>query len=48
MDLLAKAGTPTEVAVAREAAESYLASNPSDGDVRAARDRLPAPGGGET
>lgn len=48
MDLLAKAGTPTEVAVARGAAESYLASNPSDGDVRAARDRLPAPGGGET
>ena len=48
MDLLAKAGTPTEVAVARDAADSYLASNPSDGDVRAARDRLPASGGGET
>lgn len=40
MDLMASAGTPTEVAVARAAADSWLASNPSDGDVRAARDRL--------
>ncbi len=48
MDLLAQAGTPTEVAVARGAADSYLASNPSDGDVRAARDHLSAPGGDQT
>ena len=48
MDLLAKAGTPTKVAVARDAVESYPASNPSDGGVRVARDRLPASGGGET
>ena len=41
MDLLASASTPTEVAVARAAADSYLASDPSDGDVRMARDRLP-------
>jgi hypothetical protein len=41
MDLMAGAGTPTEVAVARAAADSYLASDPSDGDVRMARDRLP-------
>ena len=41
MDLLAGASTPTEVAVAMAAADSYLASDPSDGDVRAARDRLP-------
>ena len=45
MDLLAGAATPTEVAVARAAADSYLASDPSDGDVRAARDRLPNPTG---
>jgi hypothetical protein len=45
MDLLAGAATPTEVAVARAAADSYLASDPSDGDVRAARDRLPDPTG---
>lgn len=45
MDLLAGAATPTEVAVARAAADSYLASEPSDGDVRAARDRLPDPTG---
>ncbi len=43
MDLLAGAATPTEVAVARAAADSYLASDPSDGDVRAARDHLPTP-----
>ena len=48
MDLLTKAGTPIEVAVARGAADSYLASNPSDGDVRAARDHLPAPAGDQT
>ncbi len=41
MDLLVGAATQTEVAVARAAADSYLASDPSDGDVRAARDRLP-------
>ena len=41
MDLLAGAATQTEVAVDRAAADSYLASDPSDGDVRAARDRLP-------
>ncbi len=41
MDLLASAGTPTQVAVARAAADSWLASNPSDGDVRMARDQLP-------
>ncbi len=46
MDLLAGAGTVTEVAVARAAADSYLASDPSDGDVRAARDRLPDHTGG--
>ena len=45
MDLMAGAGTPTEVAVARAAADSYLASDPSDGDVRMARDRLPNPTG---
>lgn len=48
MDLLAKADTPIKVAVARGAADSYLASNPSDGDVRAARDHLPAPAGDQT
>ena len=41
MDLLASAGTPSQVAVARAAADSWLANNPSDGDVRAARERLP-------
>ncbi len=41
MDMLAGAATQTEVAVARAAADSYLTSDPSDGDVRAARDRLP-------
>jgi hypothetical protein len=40
MELLASAGTPTQVAVARGAADSWLADHPSDGDVRAARDRL--------
>ncbi len=41
MDLLASAETPTQVAVARAAADSWLASSPSDGDVRMARDQLP-------
>ena len=41
MNLLASAGTPAQVAAARAAADSWLASNPSDGNVRAARDRLP-------
>ena len=45
MDLMAGAGTPTEVAVARAAADNHLASDPSDGDVRMARDRLPNPTG---
>ncbi len=45
MELLANASTPTQVAVARGAAESYLASDPSDGDVRIARNRLPDPTG---
>ncbi len=40
MDLIANAGTPTQVAVARGAADTWLADHPSDGDVRAARDRL--------
>lgn len=41
MDLMSSAGTPTQVAVARAAADSWLADHPSDGDVRAARDQLP-------
>jgi len=45
MDLLANASTTTEVAVARGAADTWLAANPSDGDVRMARDRLPDPNG---
>ncbi len=45
MDLLANASTTTEVAVARGAADAWLAANPSDGDVRMARDRLPGPAG---
>ncbi len=40
MGLMANAGTPTQVAVARAAADAWLADHPSDGDVRAARDRL--------
>jgi hypothetical protein len=40
MDLMANAGTPTQVAVARAAADTWLSDHPSDGDVRAARDRL--------
>jgi hypothetical protein len=45
MDRLAKAQTATEVAVARGAADAWLAANPSDGDVRMALDRLPGPAG---
>ena len=41
MDLLGSAGNSTQVAVARAAADSYLASNSSDGDVRSTRDQLP-------
>ena len=41
MNLMANAGTPTEVAVARAAADTWLADYPSDGDVRAARAQLP-------
>ena len=41
MERLANAGTPTEVAIARAAADAWLTTNPSDGDVRVARDRLP-------
>jgi hypothetical protein len=41
MDRLANARTATEVAVARGAADAWLAANPSDGDVRMARDQLP-------
>ena len=45
MDRLANAQTATEVAVARGAADAWLAANPSDGDVRMALDRLPDPSG---
>ena len=45
MGLLANASTATEVAVARGAADAWLAANPSDGDVRLARERLPDPTG---
>ena len=45
MDLLANASTPTEVQVARAAANTWLGNNPSDGDVRVARDHLPNPTG---
>ena len=40
MDRIANARTPTEVASARDAADSWLAANPGDGDVRLARDQL--------
>ena len=46
MDRLANAQTVTEVAVARGAADAWLAANPPDGDVRMALDRLPDPAGG--
>ena len=45
MDRLANAQTSTEVAVARGAADAWLAANPSDGDVRLALERLPDPTG---
>ena len=45
MDRLANAQTATEVAVAKGAADAWLAANPSDGDVRMAFDRLPDPTG---
>ncbi len=41
MERLVNARTPTEVAIARAAADSWLATHPSDGDVRMARDQLP-------
>ena len=40
MDLMNDARTPAEVADAKAAADSWLSTNPSDGDVRAARERL--------
>lgn len=42
MDRLANARTPAELTNARAAADSWLASNPSDGDVRLALERLGA------
>ncbi len=43
MDRLANAQTTTEVAVAKGAADAWLAADPSDGDVRMALDQLPNP-----
>ncbi len=40
MDRLANARNPAEVANARAAADSWLAANPGDGDVRLVRERL--------
>jgi hypothetical protein len=40
IDRSANARTPAEVADARAAADSWLAANPGDGDVRLARERL--------
>src|ERR687893_2302144 len=40
MDRLANARNPAEMADARAAADSWLAANPGDGDVRLARERL--------
>ncbi|HEX6709273.1 MAG TPA: hypothetical protein VF068_02995, partial [Rubrobacter sp.] len=40
MDRIAGARTPPEIASAREAADSWLAANPGDGDVRLAREQL--------
>jgi hypothetical protein len=40
MDRLDNARNPAEVADARAAADSWLAANPGDGDVRLARKRL--------
>lgn len=40
MEQLTSAQTPSEIAEARAVAESWMASHPSDGDVRAAYDQL--------
>jgi hypothetical protein len=40
MDRLTNARTPAETANARAAADSWLAANLGDGDVRLARERL--------
>jgi hypothetical protein len=40
MDQLASAQTSSEIADAKAAADSWLATHPSDGDVRAAREQL--------
>ena len=40
MDLLANAETPSEAADAKVAADGWLQVNPSDGDVRMAREQL--------
>ena len=40
MDRLTNTQNPSEVAAAIAAADDWLADHPSDGDVRAARDRL--------
>lgn len=42
MDRLGSARTPSEIANARADADSWLATHPSDGDVRVARERLEA------
>jgi hypothetical protein len=40
MDRLIRARNESEVAATLAAADDWLAANPSDGDVRAARDQL--------
>ena len=40
LDRLARAETPSESASARAAADSWLADNPGDDDVRRIRERL--------
>lgn len=40
MNLLGSARTPSEIANARAAADSWLVTHPSDGDVRLAREQL--------
>jgi hypothetical protein len=40
MDLLARAETPSEAADAKAAADGWSVANPSDGDVRMAREQL--------
>lgn len=40
MDLLANAETPSEAAEAKAAADGWLLTHPSDGDVRMAREQL--------